>query len=501
MAHNFRVAANLYVSKAGRPKAAGAVGSAEDPFGLLQDAGPYNTVERIAVGAGQYEGMLDFQYAGGQSYRTMLADGLVVVQTPRLLLSRWDYGRSNWKGFHFRGPGIVENTNNGGPWAHRMTQCVFENYSFTYSAGPYAHELVYYFEDCVFYNCTSWQTDFPSIFIRCQFINTQWHSVYAVHACDVDAASQLVMVASALIRSDSTFSDVGPGGLNAIVAGILRSNIRSLVRSESEPDFVSFAAYAQAHPGVVFDSISQPPAHANPAVFDFSYLPDAPNLSRGIGPQQLRTGVSLLLQGPVGPVTATSGHFLSSSIASGSIALIAAENLEAFREQDRLYLRVAENREANFTGSFRTAPIQLGSAPRAITYLDFLGGLNMDTDYPAQEDLLDANQATALNNNVPAVESFPPAAAGRNPRRLTVLLRWSNKVLPQQDVATDWVTGSDFVLFELGQPAKYNPVTRTGNGSPEFLASTATSLGNAPRSPIGRWVQLQVVLRNDYYSH
>jgi hypothetical protein len=101
---------------------------------------------------------------------------------------------------------------------------------------------------------------------------------------------------------------------------------------------------------------------------------------------------------------------------------------------------------------------------------------------------------TSDNNNVTTANQFAAGTAGSNPRRLTVLMRWSNSN-SEPAINSDWdngglVSAGSFVPFEYYVDLK---VDSSGRGT-----GVVGYDGLGAVSPFAKWVQFTVVVDNNF---
>ena len=477
MSHNFRKTGHAYVSKANRGNGSSPDLASNDLVATLQTVGLDQT---LVIGAGLYQAQL------GTAIQVLpaswVADGRVIFRAPAPGLS-WsvpyrDGGRYDFTGFRWEGWQTILNPGGDGNRRAYYTNCEFLD------------------SDVTFYSYSSGVTHRHSLFINSSATfrdasNYVEHSILYSGSFAVAPGRRLYL----------TYSHLGPAAPLALadlsqLADIAYCNLEGPLYVAGQP--MSFAdALANGLPA---SNISQPARYNSPETEDFTLQAGSPHLALNIGPDRYRFSNSVLLEGPAGAVTAGSGHYFREVATGTQIPIIAAENVTATVQAGRLRLKVQETLGGQLKGWFRLAPMQVDVVAKKLTRINFAAGLNYDTDYPVTEAQLDANSPNPYNNNVPNSHNYASGDAGRNPNRMEVPMRWSTKDLPLDAVATDWVTGTDFALFEWGENCQYNPVTGIGNGSPDFLRADQTSLLNAPQAPIATWVQFEVVLDNGYYS-
>lgn len=418
--------------------------------------------------------------SGGKTY--FVADGLVVLQPVNagdgIIIGNNDDSHSHYTDLVFRNYGRVTTTYKGGMSGLDLviTRCKFAFFSTAKNWFNIENRFSRYANDSIFINLNSESGTHNYYFDRCIFGNCADIHAASIKNSYVGAGATVHIPNAAAIQNCNI-----QGSIN--VAGVLYANAGD---------------FNAAFPGR--GVMSGDPKFNNESKEDFTLKPDSPHLAAGVGPSHLRLSNSLYLKGPEGAVTGSSGHYFEQAATGAQIPLIAAQNITASLQGDQLRLKVSEGVGGSMVGNFRTAPIRVGDVTQTLNRLGFAAGLNFDTDYPATEAQFDSNNPNPRNNNVPNSHNYVSGAAGRNPNRMEVPMRWSNKDNPQNGVASDWVSGADFLLFEWETDLFYNPVTLIGNGSPDFLTATQTTAENAPKRPDALWVQFEVVLMNNYYS-
>jgi len=521
MSHNFRAHLRpdlqalgrpfLFVSKAG---AANAPGTADAPLahpdqaaalanpytgGVGQGTSPGVNADAgciIIIGSGEYQGQLQ------ASSNLLVADGPVVwnVNGDLLLGTKWD-GAAQYthvQGLTFRGVGRWRpNYSGGGTSCVQPASYQFCTLDFA-GGGPVPNvfffgdacyiDRPYYLRDCVVRGLHGPAGSFE----RTLLLGSQVLDCWQLAGCYVDPASRVEL--RSLAALELTYYQSSPVG---------NCNIQGLIRVKDDAfGYVDVETFKRNYnltgrP----DLFSAPPEFGSVAADDFSLRPGSPHLATGIGPSHLRRASGLLLDGPVGPVGAGTGHALRDAATGVRLPLLEAHNLECAEVAGQRCLRVPQAVGGPLSGWYKTGLHTLSDRSQEIRRIDFLGGLRFDTDAPGAESLFDPNAPEPGNREVPAAEAYASGAAGRNPHRLTLQLRWGNKPAPDAAApqATDFAHGGQYLAFEWGTDLRYNPVRLLGTGSPYF--DPAATGPDAPRYPQASYVQYWVTLRNDYYSH
>ena len=502
MSHNFRAHLRpdlqavghpfTFVSKAGT---AGAAGTPDAPLAHPDQAagtqGTYPGANNdrngiIVVGSGEYQGQTQ------ASANQLVADGPVVwnVNGDLLLGTKWD-GAEHYvqvQGFNFRGINRWRPNYSGGG-----TSCVA---SATYQfctldfAGDGSVPNVFFFGDnCaigtpyVLYDCVVRGLHGPAgAFTRTLLLGSQALDCWHLTDCYADRASRIELRNGAELR-------------NCNIEGTIRIKDDTFGYVDIETFKLNYNLANRP------DLFGAPPQFGSVAADDFSLRAASPHLATYIGPSHLRQASGLLLDGPLGPVSAESGHSFYDAATGQRLPLLEAHNLACTEVGGLRYLQVQQAVGGPLSGWYKTGLHFLGDSSQEIRRIDFLGGLRFDTDAPSAENQFDANSPEPGNREVPSTSRYAAGDAGRNPHRLDFQLRWGSKPAPNaaapQDA--DFALGGQYLAFEWGTELRYNPARRLGTGAPDF-DPTATG-ADAPRYPQASYVQYWVTLRNDYYSH
>jgi len=515
MSHNFRAHLRpdlqalgrqfLFVSKAGT---AGAPGTPDAPLAHPDQAAALASPYTGGVGQGTYPGANNDagriivvgsgEYQGQQqaSSNLLVADGPVVwnVNGDLLLGTKWDFGEHyvQVQGITFRGINRWRPNISGGGTACTQPG----NYQFCtldFAAGGPVPNVFFYGNGCAInepYNlvdCVVRGLNGPAgSFERTLLLGSAARDCWRLRYCYVDSNSVVELRGPECLSPEYFFA----------------CNITGLIRLKGDAfGFVGLDAFKQNYNLTArADLIAAPPEFGSVAAEDFSLRPGSPHLAAGIGPSHLGQASGLLLEGPVGPVGAGTHTFLDAATGT-RLPLLEAHNLECADVAGQRGLRVPQAVGGELSGWYKTGLHFVSDSSQEIRRIDFLGGLRFDTDAPAAERLFDPNAPEPGNREVPAAERFAPGAAGRNPHRLTLQLRWGNKPAPNpaapQD--TDFANAGQYLAFEWGTELLYNPLRLLGTGAPDF--DPAAPGPDAPRHPQARYVQYWVTLRNDYFSH
>jgi len=518
MSHNFRAHLRpdlqalgrpfLFVSKAG---AAGAPGTPDAPLahpdqaaaranpytgGVGQGTDPGANADAgyvIVLGSGEYQGQHQ------ASANVLVADGPVVwtVNGDLLLGTKWDeVGRSIFlqvQGITFRGLNRWRpNYSNGGLGC--VGAATYQGCTLDFEGGGHvpnvfffgtacALDRPYYLYDCVVRGLNGPAGAFERSLLLTSLASDCWHLRY----CYVDNQSCVELRGPEYLGPDY----------------FAYCNIMGLIRVKDDAfGYVDIETFKRNYnltdrP----DLFGAEPGFGSVAAEDFSLRPGSPHLAPGIGPSHLRQASGLLLDGPLGPVSATSGHALRDAATGARLPLLEAHNLECVLAGGQRRLRVPEAPGGALSGSYTTGLHFVSESSQQIRRIDFLGGLRFDTDAPAAESLFDPNAPAPGNRDVPSATAYASGEAGRNPHRLSLELRWGSKPAPDPAApqATDFAHGGQYLAFEWGTDLLYNPVRLLGTGAPGFDPTAPAP--DAPRYPEARYLQYRVTLRNDYFSH
>lgn len=258
--------------------------------------------------------------------------------------------------------------------------------------------------------------------------------------------------------------------------------------------YPNLAAQRVAKPAINTNSINQSPKFNNQLRRDYTLLYSSPHLAPGIGPRHLRYAQGYYAQSLASPgeLCTTDNTWLVNSADNSIIQFL---ELTGFGWSGQGSLYVLENSNGNFEASYKTAPIQIAAVTQTLTYLSVLAGLNYDSDYPAAETSFNSNLPESYNNNVPVLANYASGNASRNPHHLTIGMRWSTAQAPQDGTASSWVTGTDFLAFQINARPTWNQTTRRGNGDALFDPAAANV-----QDVRALWTQYQGIIRNNYYS-
>jgi hypothetical protein len=496
MAHNFKITtANRYISKAGNTANAGTMAA---PKALVTDtigAQTTGTSNLNIFGAGQYSGAIGFV---GTATRRIQADGKVVFYASATGQTFYQVGTSAFRNIitdcEFDGYGLVGvcPTGTGSGDSIEFHRCKVRNSGFYIRS--FSFQVVPCFQDSIAINCTG---------------NIRG---------DTNATGQANVGNSAIrslfFNSDIAFQNFDTGGTSFPFycyfdeTSIIRfantnylpknCNIRGQIQIAGVT-YANLAAAAAVYPILTGANanVNLEPQFTNVFAEDYTLKPTSPHLLLGIGPSHIRLGSGFYLKGSIGAVTNSSGHYFENAQTGEQYPIYEATNLTASLQSGQLRLRVTEAVGGALTGHFRTA-LKVSDVGVELGLIDIAAGLNFNTDSPALESQFDPNNPTFSNNNVPNNYNYNSGDAGRNPNRLDYSFRWSMKDNPNIATPTDWVTLGDDLIFEWYTKPLFNAVSVKGNGDPGFLP--AATGDNAPRAVVVKWVDLQCVLMNNYFS-
>lgn len=310
--------------------------------------------------------------------------------------------------------------------------------------------------------------------LRCNVLGTSVESRSFIQFSYFDSNSSLS------VRDDASlpYPQNGDGGSGSL-------NIRCPITMDGVA-YSSLADLQAARPGRLPASFSQEPFFNKPEKDDYTLKITSPHLNAGIGPRQLRLSSAWAVETDASPgESITAGNIRLRSVANPAVFVtpISTSNLIANAQGG---IEVKPNSLGNNEGVITWNPRRIADAPTEINYYNFTTGLNFNADVAT-----DAANPSPFNSNVPDYTNFTAGAAGRNPNRLTEQWRWSRSVAPDAGTASDWISGSVFLDFELFAAPWYNTNPIRGNGDPTFD-------WNAPRElPTATFVQSRWKLRQD----
>jgi hypothetical protein len=479
MAHNFKLTGELYVSKGGNDANPGT--SPDLPKKTIAAAVAAAVAgNTIIIGTGQYAE----SNVGNITNKILRADGRVVVTGDGTnTFAQASANNSEYFRFYditFTDFGnIVARIGGGGTPSYLFSRCILLNCSFSFDG--YAGEIN--FQDTLFVDC-------GLIYFRGR--NRSLERSISINSHFSHAgfdAGRVFTIAASYCDSLST-SRSADGTTYPITHSFSNVNFRGRYRNETIGDLVELAAGA--------NNLKAEPYFNNEFAYDFSLKKNSPHLSTKIGPAWLRLGNGFYLKGPEGDITADSGHYFEGTANGTQYPIYYAENMIATLQNGQLRMKVKQAVNGSFIGKYR-CKFKVSDVPVQLDRVDFAAGLNFNTDYPAAENLFDANNPEVFNNNVPNGFNWISGHEGRNPNRLDYSFRWSQKDNPDIAVDTDWITGNVRLIFEWGTVPMYNPISNRGNADPFFQVAPADTNDN-PRNVIATWIDQEGTLMNNYFS-
>lgn len=437
MLNNFRVGANIYVSKAGQPGNAG-TGSQTDPKLTIAGANvAVATGQSITIGSGQYDETFSAASATGVIYRS---DGYVKIRGGSL-------------GFN-------------GVTVYGITFENQTNFAATNSSS---------FFDCVFFGCT-----FPNSisFTRCIFINCTFASA-ATQTVDY-----CIFINTVIYAGVCTNSYFNSASTYRIKSG---TNLQHNYNNVMSPIYVGSTYYAdlaaqKAATGYNTNSFNLPPKYNNVSKLDFTLQYDSPHILAAAdqisnigGTSYAKTTLATGEEWKVvnGAVYSTNNG--ANVAANGVGADIVLSGLDMVLDSGKL------------AGYVISAPIKISANPVVLDYTFYNGALLFNK---AQ------TSGGVLNNNVPdaSINNNASGVAGANPDRLSYEIRYTdNDTQPGSD--TDWINGYNtapggFIKMELFGAPRVDP-TGKGSGEGDYSNSVNSSISVV-------WVQLKITLTNQY---
>ncbi|MES2730036.1 MAG: hypothetical protein V4621_08100 [Pseudomonadota bacterium] len=499
MPNGFRLLGTHYVGKAGATIANGGTGTKDNPFNNHYETQTVN-VSTAIVGAGVYEGDLSMMQ-GPQHVREFMADGQVTVKAANVNLSRHDYSTINWYDYTWQGPMVMSNANGGGSFTGLHKRCVFLNVTFNLIPGGGSERAaVFFFEDCIFINCTCLGTELPVSFNRCILINSQFNRATLVMNTYADSASTLRgdMANTENLKScyqgASGFFDALPYGNYQALHVYINNNIRGQVASNATDPLNDVITWQAANPTHGSGNINLPPNFNKPESYDFTLKINSQHLDKGIGPEHLRYALMYYVEftGSVGDPCTVANTRLKSSADGSYVNFI---EIGGFTVNEQGGLVIATNTQNSFEAFYTTDRIRLASTPQVVTRLPVIFGANYNTDYPTVESGFSSNIPEVFNNNVPARNAYSSGTAGRNPARLTCQARFTPILSPDINTSGDWIANGAFLDYEVNRQPAYNAAGNYGTGHPLFDPTPAlvTTLK-------ARWAQFRYRARNNYFS-
>ncbi len=341
------------------------------------------------------------------------------------------------------------------------------------------------FVDNLNYSVSGYSTSFSTI--TNSIIINSYFSTQTINNSYVNAASIVTIASSAnynniqgaIIRNAATtvttgtYQDFNGKYYNLSIVGNNTSVDAGTVgnpfyRADTSGRPFSFTNHRILYSTFNVNSISADPLFNNILKQDFTLQPNSPHLYRAsdginnIGGTQLATRVAS-----------------TSASLSGGSASVTSLNLQS---SDYVVTSPATS------GFVVSAPILVNATPKVLKVINYNGLLAFNKDNSG---------GSVLNINVPDCLTYTAASAqnGANPDRLTYYMRWTTGA-SQPTVDADWnngglVTAGNYSLFEWNTKPSLD-YGGLGNGEQNF------NTGHTPTYINATYIQLKVVLRNDY---
>lgn len=474
MPNKFRIAGNVYISKAGSDANNGT--TADTPKATI-GAGAAVVGAIKVIGAGFYQEAPNFR-----ENLTWRADGIVIVNGNGAVLS---VGYNNiFYGIRF------ENFSGGGGLNQPTSyyDCTFVNIP-KFNQGIGASQTQVYTR-CIFINCDmTLSTAGGTGFYDCIFVNSPAIKVNAFTNSYANGATNLLFVAGiayANIRNNNIMGGIAYAEAGTGTVGIIQDTTGFYYNlalagtggtgTEADPywrdntigKMFYLAESKKAYPTSNPASFNLPPLFNNVAKEDFSLQYNSPHIGKS------STG---------GNIGATGyGKALYSSTAPE----FQPENGAVYAGLELFGQDIVISAGQTF-GTITTAPIRIAANPETIERLVFLGALLFNKS---------AAGGSATNKNVPdaAVYAGDDASGGGNPDRLSIEMRFTAAdTLPAME--EDWNNGGymapgAFGKFLINERPLIDGAGR-GNAEPDF-----DTISNQSVSAV--WVQVRVTLTNAY---
>lgn len=460
MPNSFQKEGQIYVSKA-TPTGQGN-GTRDFPYANMTQSSSGANV----VGTGVYYIPFNNNNDRGTDRFSCIADGVVKIignATAKQTLSLYEVNIYDASMEQFLGIHWVSNANSGAELSRTVIKMIPGGMVNNVSS---ADASIY--TDCILYNFDA--NGIPGdVYTRCIFINCTIRSAANVSGCYLDPNSSVVAAAGTNNNVDpATNVDAGKG-----------LSIGGAPLSKFTPNGISVA------PG--FNSVVKE---------DFSLRKESPHLVAGIGPSHLRYSNTFFVEfdGGTGELVNASNTRLVAAGSSARTPLAdVTTGVNSFTINSQGGMVLVPNSNGDGFATLVTNRIPFSDIPLEMTVVNIIAGLNFDTEYPGTESQISLASPHIFNNNVPDYSNALSGSAGRNPNRLTYRMRWSTLTEPDISDPSHWVTGATFVEFGWNQKPQFNQATLIGNGDPAFNVAAASNV-------FARWYQLQVRLRNNYYS-
>jgi hypothetical protein len=445
MAHNFRLTGDYYVSKDGDDLNDGLTPDTPKKSLAAGLALVTSIDEILIVGAGVYNGTVNENMPHGSK---IYADGYVIVTGTGLETFRIQHSTNaiiSFYNFHFRNLDKIEAAGANAGNTLRFYSCLIEcDIQINNSSSPT-------FYDSVIINSTLDTTIQPNY--------NSFFSYYSIFInCTID---WMFAFDSSYIDSNTTMSFKD---FNINLANFKNSIIEGTLRVNGDVHgLTNLATFLTNYPTADNNNIDSDPLFNNVSKQDFSVQSSSPMIGHA------SNGYN------VGSVTVGSPYYAGT--ASEIDTPVTKTNLTGTTD-----LVVGGGGD---TGLLRTDVMTVNSGSlNKLSTMKYIGELRFDKDETG---------GTTENQNVPDYTTAT-TGAGANPDRLTYKMRWSTgTVAPTVDA--DWdnngvIAAGNFAEFEWNTVPMIDAVGQ-GNGSTTYNGSTASEV-------VASYIQLEIILRNDY---
>ncbi|WP_216726073.1 hypothetical protein [Hymenobacter siberiensis] len=488
MANSFQQVANngYYVSKSGNDADTGSADAPIASFLTLRGKGMNPDVGSTQIiGTGQYnwflrsQALVNGQFSAGWSQ--MNADGIVKINGRSEEMTYLASSRSRLQDFYFQqatGYNFGETGDINTYSYNAYTRCIFKvlpQYAASANSTT-SNDLRFY--DCIFFNVNlaplvsagGYPGNLSLVsFTRCIFINCVVQDSANVSFSYVDSTSSISTRAATNNNVDPRCLVANGFGLNVAAAGFSLASTRG---------------------------ISALPGFNAPVKEDFTLTAGSAHIANGIGPEHLRYANTFFMEflGGTGELATLTNLRLAAASSAARVPLAEISmGANSFGVNNQGGVVLIPNSNGDGFATLTTNRIPFSDIPLEMTVMRLIAGLNFDTDFPGTEAQISLAAPHIFNNNVPDYSNGTSGSAGRNPNRLTYRMRWSTLTDPNINDPSNWVTGATFIEFAWNQKPLFNQATLIGNGDPSY--NTAS-----PSNVYARFYQLQVRLRNNYYS-
>lgn len=455
MAHNFRIAGDYYVSKAGSDANDGL--TANTPKLTPQAAVnliPSGQTKSIVMGSGVYKQTLS--WGGKTPY--FVGDGTVILQgsgSDYLDLSDTS-GGTGLKGKNITIKGYVAVRFNFG------------------NAGAIGFDL----EDSFLFCNLIGTVNAPVLnFRRTALVNITTSDLAGSHLITISDCPLINCVVSNVAKFTNSYanqattlsmrSTITPATFNHNnIRGNIIMNTGTVPASDGLS--LSFAAHKTAYPTYNARSFSADPKYNSVNKLDFSLKIDSPHLNN--------TDTALSNIGGT--------DFGLSYYTSSDQLKVAGGALWSNVEQVLGDIKIVSGQPS---GTLTTAALSVAGYIAEINKIGYLGALTFNKSFSG---------GTQENTQVPDKDTYPNANVSGygNPDRLVVEARWSTQdsapTIDAQWENQQYVTAGTYSLFEWNQKPMLDSLGR-GNGDPLFNPVTGAPIA-------ARWIQLRITLRNNY---